>query len=563
MIHMMIVDDEPIAVNYLMEMLQEMEQLDLELSKAYSGIEALEKLTDRKVDILLTDIRMPGMNGMELADQVLKRWPRCKAIFLTGYDDFTYVQSAIRKGGVDYVLKTEGDEAIVAAIEKAIADIMTEINEEQILQKARQQIHLALPSLRREYLIECLQGEVDSPANRKKRFANLAIDLDPDLPIMTAVGRIDDWGTFALPLDKPLLFYSIHNIADEYLSTAVRLVAIQYGRTRFIWFIQPRDGEDWATTVHRLGDGAELVQAACRRLLKVPISLALEAEPCPWEQVSQRVESLKLQLGLGIGRGKEMLITGQRTDPLRGEQRSSRLFFAENDMRSKVRKLDLLETYLDYGEREPFAQLFMELFSIDEKLLSGSEGRFLTMELFSHLSAFFLSYLNRRRLFAQLGTSIDPEPLLELSQHASWNEAIRYFRELGETLADFNGKKQVERTNDIIGRIHHYIHEFLHEELSLTKLSELVFLSPPYLSRLYKQMTGKGILDYITDVRINKAKLLLKTGDRKINEIATEIGLESAHYFTRLFKKVTGYTPLEYRESAKAADEQAVDRART
>ncbi|NOU71393.1 response regulator [Paenibacillus sp. LMG 31458] len=555
MIHMMIVDDEPIAVNYLLETLQELEHLDLELSKAYSGYEALEKLGDRKVDILLTDIRMPGMTGMELADQILKRWPRCKAIFLTGYDDFAYAQSAIRKGGVDYVLKTEGDEAIVRAIEKAIADIRLEINEEHILQKAKQQIHLALPSLRREYLVEFLQNEVDSLANRKKRFANLAIDLDPELPIMTAVGRIDEWGAFALPSEKPLLFYSIQNIAEEYLSSSVRFVAIQDDRSRFIWFIQPKDGEDWTTTTHRLGDSAELVQSSCKRLLKVPISLALEADPCPWEHVSERVETLKLQLGLGIGRGKEMLITGQQTDPAQGEHRSSRIFFAENDMRSKVRKLDLLETYMDNGEKEPFTQLFMALFQIDEMLLSGSEGKFLAMELFSHLSAFFLSYLNRRRLFAQLGASIDPEPLLELSKHASWHEAIRYFRELGETLADFNGRKQVERTNDIIGRIHHYIHEFLHEDLSLTKLSELVYLSSPYLSRLYKQMTGKGVLDYITEVRINKAKLLLKTGDRKINEIATEIGLESAHYFTRLFKKVTGYTPLEYRDSAKAMDE--------
>lgn len=104
----------------------------------------------------------------------------------------------------------------------------------------------------------------------------------------------------------------------------------------------------------------------------------------------------------------------------------------------------------------------------------------------------------------------------------------------------------------MIAKVHDYIHQFLHEELSLTKLAELVYLSPPYFSRLYKQMTGQGLLSYINKTRINKAKLLLKTTDRKIHEIASEIGLESAPYFTRLFRKRTGFTPQEYRDSSKS-----------
>lgn len=574
MLHMMIVDDEPIAVNYLVEMLRELDHLELEISKAYSGVEALGRINEVKVDILLTDIRMPGMSGMELAERTVKRWPRCKAIFLTAYDDFAYIQTALRNGGVDYVLKTEGDEAIVRAIDKSISDIRAEINEEHILQKARQQLDLALPSLRREYLLEFVQGEVDTPAVRTKRFANLDMGLDPHQPVLAAIGRIDDWGSFGMSSDKPLLLYSIHNIAEEYLSPMDRFVALHVDRARFMWLIQPKqepqeatvgseafekkldfDAESWMRAGQRLADGAELVQAACKRLLKVPISLTLAAKPSSWETVSERVESLKLQLGLGIGRGKEMLITEQQAEVAQGEPRSSRSFLAENDLRANVRKFDLLETYMDNGEKEPFGHLFAGLFQAKDKLQSGDEGNYLELELFSHLSAFFLSYLNKRKLITQLGSAIRPELLTELRKHASWKEATGYFLELGIMLAEFNGRKQVERTNDIIGRIHHYIHQFLHEELSLTRLSGLVFLSPPYLSRFYKQMTGKGLLDYITEVRINKAKVLLKTSDRKINEIASEIGLESAAYFTRLFKKTTGFTPLEYRDSSLTTDD--------
>jgi two-component system response regulator YesN len=558
MLQLMIVDDEPIAVNYLTEVLREAEQLDIEITKAYSGAQAIERMGNHKVDILLTDIRMPGMSGMELADYTLRRWPRCRVIFLTGYDDFTYAQTAIRKGGVDYVLKTEGDEVIIAALHKAIEDIHNEMNEELVLQKARQQLHLALPLLRRDYLIEFVQGDVDSTAHRMKRFKELHIDLDPQMSVLIAVGRIDEWGSFALPADKPLLQYAVHNIAEEYISTHVRFVAIHDDRTRFIWLIQPKSSEGngaWEDVGNWLIDGAELIQNTSKRLLKVPISLALATVASPWEQISERIETLKLQLSCGIGRGKEMLLTELQMGTPQPISRSSQAFFAENELRSNIRKLDLLEAYMDNGEKESFAQLIAELFPFNDLEKASSENGLLILELFNHLSAFFLSYMNKRKLFTQLGAVVQPEKLSDMYQHASWKEAFQYFAELGKSLAEYNGRRQVERTNDIIGKIHQYVSAFLHEELSLTKLSELVYLSPPYLSRLYKQMTGQGLLEYITEIRISKAKVLLKTTSLKIHEIAAQVGLESAPYFTRLFKKATGYTPQEYRDSAKSKDD--------
>lgn len=159
MLHLMLVDDEPLAVDYLFDAIQEWKQYELTVTKAYSGLHAMDKMNDMRLDILLTDIRMPGMNGLELADRVREQWPRCKIIFLSGYNDFDYIQTAIRKGGTDYVLKTEGDELIFQAIEKAAQEITTELMEGDISLKARQQLQQALPALRRDYLLELLRGE--------------------------------------------------------------------------------------------------------------------------------------------------------------------------------------------------------------------------------------------------------------------------------------------------------------------------------------------------------------------------------------------------------------------
>ncbi len=552
MLKLLIVDDEPLAVNYLAETLLETPGLQLNVTKAYSGKEALSKLGAGGVDVLLTDIRMPGMNGMELADEILARFPRCRVIFLTGHNDFEYVQSALRKGGMDYVLKTEGDAVIVAAIEKAVTDIETEVNEKQILQRARQQVHLALPSLRRDYLIEFLQGDVDGAAARRKRFEELDIELDPGAPVFAAIGRIDEWGSFAAPADRVLLFYSIHNIAEEFFRPAVRLVAFQYDRTRTVWLIQPKEGDTVDAARGAQEVCADRIQAACKSLLKVPLSIALSGEPVAWEGVSDRIEELKLQLTFRTGAGEEALLTA--TSAGEPSRRSSRLTLEIGRLRSNFHKLDLLESSMDNGMTESFEKLYRELFQADASLFADEDGKWLGLEAFSHMSAFFLTYMNKRELFGDIGKTVPTDKIYIADRHAGLHEMIRFFGELGAAIATYNGNRHKERSHDIVDRIHRYIHQFLHEELSLTKLAELVYLSPPYLSRMYKQITGQGLLEYINDTRIQKAKLLLKTTEKKIHDIASEVGLESAPYFTRLFRKKVGIAPQEYRERSKGME---------
>lgn len=552
MMKVMIVDDEPLAVKYLADALMELEWLEAEIVKAYSGREALQKFDEGKMDILLTDIRMPGMSGMELADLARGKWPRCRVIFLTGYDDFGYAQSAIRKGGIDYVLKTEGDEAIIRAIRKALDDIAREVDSEAILKRSREQLHIAVPSLQRDYLLQLAQGEVDSLDARIRRFAELEIGLDARLPVQIALGRIDEWGSFTLPGDKALLYYSIQNIAEEYLKDTLKFAAFPYDRGRFIWLVQFPSGEEGTLAEEQayklLAGNAELIQNATKSSLKVPISLILASTPSKWEDLSTRVDMLKIQLAGGAYNDLEVLMR-ELPETAGEEQRSSRDFFAENDMRAYTRNLDLLETYLDNGEREACRKLFAELAVKASVLPNGQDGELLKLELVVNMSSFFITYINKRRLASLIGAAFSLEALVQLPVQVDLRSTVHRLAAIADSLAEYNGRKQAERTTDLIGRIKQYVNEFLNEELSLTKISELVHLSSPYLSRMYKQTTGQGLLEYVTEVRITRSKQLLRTSDYKIQEIAALVGLDSAAYFTRLFKKETGVTPQEYRES--------------
>src|SRR5690606_14704865 len=110
MYRLLIVDDEEIIVNGLYEIFRNIKDLDLDVYKAYSGEEAIEWLNRTRVDIVLTDIRMPGIDGLELLEIIHRSWPQCRVIFLTGYDEFEYVYKAIQHKAVNYILKIEDND---------------------------------------------------------------------------------------------------------------------------------------------------------------------------------------------------------------------------------------------------------------------------------------------------------------------------------------------------------------------------------------------------------------------------------------------------------------------
>lgn len=180
MYNLLIVDDEPRITNGLYEQFLEWNEEELGVFRAYSSTEALNILRTSKIDIVLSDIQMPGMNGIELQQKIHELWPRCKVIFLSGYSDFNYIQSAMRDGGLDYILKIEGDKAIFAAVSKAITRLRDEFESEQLLKTAHQQLDAALPMMQKNFMESLLKGELSGRSINPELFAELELPLDPN-----------------------------------------------------------------------------------------------------------------------------------------------------------------------------------------------------------------------------------------------------------------------------------------------------------------------------------------------------------------------------------------------
>jgi len=205
------------------------------------------------------------------------------------------------------------------------------------------------------------------------------------------------------------------------------------------------------------------------------------------------------------------------------------------------RTIPLLESYLEGGAAQEFASLCGGM------LQSAAHDPYLYTETYYSIATMILSFLNRTEATQDLLERQDFDGLMRIDDHPDWEAAAHYFENVAALLFVKRHDEQAEKSHSIITRLHQYIKDHLHDDLSLTRLSDVVNLNASYLSRLYKQTTGHGLAEYIAEKRVDKAAALLRETALKIHEVATQVGLEQG-YFIKMFKKYTHATPQEYRE---------------
>ncbi len=552
MYRMLIVDDEPVIVDGMADLFKQVSDMDLEIYIAYSGDEALECLNRIMVDIVLSDIRMPGISGLELLDHIRGQWPHCKVIFLTAHNDSEYIRTALRCGGADYLLKTESEEAIVNSVRNALEYAAVERRNLQVLEKAKAQLKIAEPMLRRELLLGICDGTILLQGEKLELAREVNLPLDFHKPVLLLIGRIDRWKEGMTPSDKVMLRYAIENITQELLSLCI-LQAVSVDDSRLVWFIQPAgiqiEGEitekDWEKTIRFVHGTLETVQTVCRELLQIPVSFAAGRQSVPWSHAHSAYESLRSLIGRGLGLGKETLLIEGR------ELQKSADRFGEHKqyVRHLLNRMSDFETWLENGHKEPYLNLLHEM---ETNMLSLSGEAVFFQEIYYSVSIRLLAQINEWDKEAEIsGQGIPVEKLANIHLHADPEEAFQYLTRVADALFHVMENEQNEKTNLVVSMINSYIEEHIEQELSLTTLARVVHLNANYLSRLYKQITGIGITDYITNFRIMRARHLLQHSFHRVHEISRNVGFENPAYFARVFRKQTGVSPQEYRESVK------------
>lgn len=562
MLRLLIVDNEEIIVNHLFEVFRSMSHLSLDVYKAYSGEEAIEWLDRTRMDIVLTDIDMPNINGIQLMEEIFKRWPQCKVIFLTGHSEFTYVYQAIQHPGVTYLLKVEDIDKVIQVVEDTASKIRKEIKTGDLIREAKENIQMALELFQEDYLLRLLKGN-KSISVTQEQFEQLSIALSSDEPVILALGKIDsDLEEFNY-MSKIQNVYAVKQMIKRYISMSLRSVIILDDNYHFILLIQPKDKESFEVedenerqehTLQYLKGMLESIQQSCADKLNQSISFTMGNRAICWDEVVKHYNDLQSLLNYRIGNESSMLIIehniklnsdSQYTDndikQADGEENENKaLSLASSNV------LLMLEQYLEAGQREKY---FNELEPMLKSLCCISNKKSLiAQQVFCSISLFLLSYINRFSLQKKLYSKFGEIQLVNTTSFINWGEAANYLRELSTNLFDLQTLEQKKRADNIISYVQQFILSHLGEDLSLVRLSEQVYLNPSYLSRLFKRETKRNLTEFIDASRIQKAKELLSNDSVKINEVARQVGYETATSFTRFFKNITGLSPQEYRD---------------
>jgi two-component system response regulator YesN len=553
MYRLLIVDDEAIIADGLFEVFQNIQHLELDVYKAYSGVEAVQHFNRMRPDIVLTDIRMPGLDGLQLLEKIRERWPKCRVIFLTGYNEFSYIYSAIQYEGVSYLLKTEGYDKVINMVEHAVADIETELKAESLLKRAEEQLNATKELLQKDYFNGILKEQFDVHEINQQQFDELGIPLDAGLPVLMMLGRINSSSKGTSYSERSRQLYSIKLIAEQYFSTHVTFVHFLNENMDLIWLIQPLQGEgqanyseNWERILTFIKGNLELVQAACRESVGAVLSFVLDDSTVRWDKAADRFSTLNMLLNYRIGQGSGMLLLDKNII-----EKDLQQLGGNHREKSQVRqfKLDTLADYLEHGQKDEFMKTLNHLTGSMEE--TDHMHNVQTQEFYYSISLILLSYMNRWNLVEGVAAKIGLHKLMQPGEHETWSSAIDYLVHVGQTLFNLQNLEEERRATTIINMIQKHIQEQLHnpDELSLVRLADLAYFNPSYLSRLFKQVAGLNLSDYIAAARMNKAKSLLENPNVKIQEVAEQVGYGTATNFTRSFRKFTHMTPQEYRAS--------------
>lgn len=549
MYRILIVDDEPLILNGLVQLCSRITDIELEVYATSNSQEALAWLARTKVDIVLSDIRMPGMSGLELHQEITKQWPKCKVIFLTGYSDFSYIQQATRQGSVDYILKTEGNAKILDSIHRAARELEEERNRDSLFIQAKQQKMLALPYLQQQYLNDILQGDCKAVGSIYENFDDLHIELSDDSPCLLMIARIDDWGDIHSSTDRALFYFALDNITSELLMPLTKSLSMKYEKSKMVWFLQPADAapttEVWTRTILFVREMLEEIQQTCKKLLKSPISLALAADAVEWPAITQKFDLLNIMLHSGLGIGKELILLEQ--------SKGTKDNLVEMRLNSvHLNKIEYLKACMENRHEESFFETLDELLSFASQAGSFPSG--IQLELYFLLVSVFLPRILRDSDSDSL-EELDLGKFTQMERFESWHQVCEEFILTARRIFEQKQDGMNVQEHELIRKIQNYITVHMSGDVSLTKIGEVVGHNPSYLSRLYKKLTGQGLSASINDVRLEKSKSMLEQDDLKVHEIAAELGFLSSQYFHRFFKKATNLTPQEYRELKKEQNE--------
>lgn len=522
------VDDEPIVLEGIRS------KIDWEGSnfafagEATDGEIALSMIHEIKPDILITDIKMPFMDGLQLAEAIKRTQPWIKIIILSGHDEFDYAKKAISIGIEDYLLKPFTPEELLASLKKTAAQIDKERKQLSDISKLREELKSSETLIKKEFLNNLVHGSADTNTVMQK-CAELGISLISRY-YKVLISRIESkTGNTKNQQEACSLLNSYSaaiNEAVSFFHHSNLLVCIFKGSTQ-----------------------SELDDNTFRAAETIS-HIATKNDDCTvLTAIGKTVEHLS-QLKESYDDAKRILQAGSTS-------KENRIISSDDLAETETGAEDAL---LDFNEGDPLVDKLKYAGKGDIKTII-EESMSLIKKNPDQFSV-FASYLLVDLIFAvsklveKLGGNIkelNPEILQRKFIDDAVSDETRFTKTLEQVLnfaLEFRDSKMTGKYGNVILKAKQFIEEnYADQNTTLTTVAEAVCLSPNHFSTIFSQECKTTFIEYLTNVRLENAKRLMRETDMKGYDIAYECGFSDPHYFSYIFKKNTGLSPREYKLS--------------
>ncbi|MCD1259680.1 response regulator [Paenibacillus athensensis] len=541
MLQILLVDDEPFVVDDLSITVPWSDLGYEQVHVAYSGQMALDILQINPIDVVLSDISMPEMNGLQLIGHIRSRWKHIKCVLLTGYAEFDYARKAIELQASRYLLKPLSDEELVEVLGELREEIRREWDTLASYQLTMQTLREHLPLLRDKLLNGLLQGRRFAHSQLAEQLSKYQLAFKTDAPAALMIVRLEDYFQ-KHDTDSLLLFeYAIVNIAGELFGQHFQLWSCKDAHDYIVFLLQPKADERGGAAFGGEADEAQmwLIQTACQlqrnvnALLKGEISVVTTEWGLFPAAVGDMYQTAIATIRQYIGQETSVFLTAGQAPPAHKVPALLALY-------EPPTLLHLFEASRWDAIHDKLQAVFEEL-----KERNAHSAEHLREARSSLETAFYyIAHKNNKLLAEIVGDALEEGKIFHSPDRlADWAAHI-----VGKLKEHFETERKDLRAG-LIEQVHAYVDSHL-SYISLQAIADHVGLHPVYLSKVYKTMTGKSIGDYLFQLKMEKAAHLLTSSELKIYEIAAELGYSSAHYFIKLFKDYSRMTPQEYRDRA-------------
>ncbi|MFD0618763.1 response regulator [Paenibacillus sp. GCM10027629] len=533
MYNLILVDDEEDVREGLMQ------EIDWEsygfqvVERAENGKEAMELIEKVMPDIVVTDIHMPFMNGLQLAEWVRKTYPSIKIIILTGYDEFEYAQKAIKLQIDEYVLKPFSASDLMEALLKVKRQMDKELFDMQNLNALREKYHKSLPVLQSVFLSSLITRSL-SEMEIHEKCAQYDLHLLGTC-YMVSVIQIDNHRLEQG--DAYLLQFAMLNIADEIVQNHCHgHVFILHNHVVVLSMLEHHDNNCLSeVTIGVL----EEIRLNVHKFLKLTVTIGVGSIQSSLSELHESYPDAIQALNYRLLLGNDRVIWIQDVET----KRHNPLIFDEMKEQALIRCIKV-------GMADEAQEMIQLLFHVvEDARISIQDFQIYCIEIL--MAIIRVAKDMEVELETLFGSS--QLPIAEIYKCNNVLEARQWITDICLQLMDHIAVGRQTSYKNLVDEAKAYIKQhFAESDMSIQRICQHLHISAGYFSSIFKKEVKSTFVNYLLDLRMEAAKELLRTTDLKAFEIAERVGYSDPNYFSFCFRKKFGMSPKDYRNGARS-----------